>query len=88
MWDGINLLCRSCVRCRAIARFVPIDYIPRGVRLTAYSGDPSDLPAHILQQYLDDVASGQAWFPSTTSTRSTKWSKRTPQWRPTKHTES
>ena len=25
--------------------FYPIDYIPRGVRLTAYGGDSSDLPA-------------------------------------------
>ena len=29
--------------------FYPIDYLPRGVRLTAYSGGASDLPASVLQ---------------------------------------
>jgi NADPH:quinone reductase-like Zn-dependent oxidoreductase len=38
--------------------FYPIDYIPKGVRLTAYSGDSADLPAQVLQRYLDGVASG------------------------------
>jgi NADPH2:quinone reductase len=38
--------------------FYPIDYIPKGVRLTAYSGDNADLPAQVLQRYLDGVASG------------------------------
>lgn len=28
----------------------------RGVRLTAYGGDASDLPRHVLQEFLDDVA--------------------------------
>ena len=27
--------------------FYPIDYLPRGVRLTAYGGDASDLPADV-----------------------------------------
>ena len=43
--------------------FYPIDYLPRGVRLTSYSGDANDLPAHVLQHYLDDVASGHAVVP-------------------------
>jgi NADPH:quinone reductase-like Zn-dependent oxidoreductase len=43
--------------------FYPIDYLPRGVRLTAYSGDAGDLPAHVLQGYLDAVAAGQAVVP-------------------------
>jgi NADPH:quinone reductase-like Zn-dependent oxidoreductase len=43
--------------------FYPIDYLPRGVRLTAYGGDASDLPAHVLQDYLDDVAAGDAAVP-------------------------
>jgi len=37
--------------------FYPIGYIPRGVRLTAYEGDSADLPAEVLQRYLDGVAS-------------------------------
>lgn len=43
--------------------FYPIDYIPRGVRLTAYGGDASDLPAQILQEFLDAVAAGSAIVP-------------------------
>ena len=40
--------------------FYPIDYIPRGVRLTAYSGDSTDLPSDVLQSYLDRLAAGSA----------------------------
>lgn len=43
--------------------FYPIGYLPRGVRLTAYSGESGDLPAGVLQQYLDDVAAGRAAVP-------------------------
>ena len=43
--------------------FYPIDYIPRGVRLTAYSGGASDLPANVLQEFLDAVAAGDAIVP-------------------------
>ncbi len=43
--------------------FYPIDYLPAGVRLTAYSGDASDLPADVLQGYLDDVAAGRVPVP-------------------------
>lgn len=43
--------------------FYPIDYIPRGVRLTAYTGEASDLPATILQDFLDTVAAGEAVVP-------------------------
>ena len=43
--------------------FYPIDYLPKGVRLTAYAGEASDLPADILQTYLDDVARGNAPLP-------------------------
>jgi len=39
--------------------FYPIDYIPTGVRLTAYSGDSSDLPASVLQHYLDKISAGE-----------------------------
>jgi len=43
--------------------FYPIDYLPRGVRLTAYGGDAGDLPPEVLQQFLDDVATGAARVP-------------------------
>lgn len=43
--------------------FYPIDYIPQGVRLTAYGGDASDLPARVLQDFLDAVAAGTAVVP-------------------------
>ena len=46
-----------------VPEFYPIDYLPRGVRLTAYSGDASDLPARVLQGFLDDVAAGSAVVP-------------------------
>jgi NADPH:quinone reductase len=41
-----------------VDEFYPIDYIPSGVRLTAYAGGARDLPAAVLQTYLDRVASG------------------------------
>lgn len=43
--------------------FYPIEYLPRGVRLTAYGGDAGDLPAPVLQAFLDDVAAGRAQVP-------------------------
>lgn len=43
--------------------FYPIDYLPTGVRLTAYSGDAADLPPAVLQGFLDDVAAGHASVP-------------------------
>jgi NADPH:quinone reductase len=43
--------------------FYPIDYLPRGVRLTAYGGDAGDLPEEVLQSFLDDVAAGAAHVP-------------------------
>lgn len=36
--------------------FYPMDYLPYGVRLTAYSGEATDLPAPVLQQFINDVA--------------------------------
>lgn len=42
-----------------IREFYPMDYIPNGVRLTAYSGDAGDLPREVLQRYLDDIAAGR-----------------------------
>lgn len=43
--------------------FYPIDYLPRGVRLTAYTGGASDLPAGVLQAFLDEVQAGSAVVP-------------------------
>jgi NADPH2:quinone reductase len=43
--------------------FYPIDYIPHGVRLTSYAGDASDLPAEVLQGFLDDAAAGRVTVP-------------------------
>jgi len=43
--------------------FYPIGYLPRGVRLSAYGGDASDLPAEVLQEFLDAVAAGSAVVP-------------------------
>lgn len=41
-----------------VDEFYPIDYIPRGVRLTAYAGGAYDLPAPLLQAFLDRLAAG------------------------------
>jgi NADPH:quinone reductase-like Zn-dependent oxidoreductase len=43
--------------------FYPIGYLPNGVRLTAYGGEASDLPADVLQGFLEDVAAGRAAVP-------------------------
>jgi NADPH2:quinone reductase len=43
--------------------FYPIEYLPRGVRLTAYGGEAADLPPHLLQSFLDRVAAGVAVVP-------------------------
>jgi NADPH:quinone reductase-like Zn-dependent oxidoreductase len=43
--------------------FYPIDYLPRGVRLTAYGGGAADLPAEVPQAFLDDVAAGRLTVP-------------------------
>ena len=46
-----------------VTDFYPIDYIPRGVRLTAYTGEATDLSAGILQDFLDAVTAGEAIVP-------------------------
>jgi NADPH:quinone reductase len=46
-----------------VENFYPIDYIPRGVRLTAYGGDAADLPPAILQGFIEDVEAGQVKVP-------------------------
>ena len=39
--------------------FYPIAYIPTGVRLTAYGGESANLPAAVLQKFVDGIASGK-----------------------------
>jgi NADPH:quinone reductase-like Zn-dependent oxidoreductase len=47
--------------------FYPIEYLPKGVRLTAYGGEADDLPASILQRFLDRIAEGSISLgPATT----------------------
>jgi NADPH:quinone reductase len=46
-----------------IPDFYPMDYIPTGVRLTAYHGEATELPQGVLQDFLDDVAAGRAKVP-------------------------
>ncbi len=46
-----------------IPEFYPMDWLPNGVRLTAYSGEASDLSADALQEFLDAVAEGTAMIP-------------------------
>jgi len=46
-----------------IRDFYPMNYIPNGVRLTAYSGQAADLPKDVLQEYLDSVAAGAIRVP-------------------------
>src|SRR5206468_3542141 len=43
--------------------FYPNDYLPRGVRLSAYGGDAGDLPPSVLQGFLDAVAAGRTQVP-------------------------
>src|SRR5207253_324961 len=43
--------------------FYPIEYLPRGVRLTAYHGEAEDLPQAVLQDFLDAVAADEAAVP-------------------------
>lgn len=46
-----------------ISEFHPMDWLPNGVRLTAYAGEAADLPAAVLQEFLDAVATGEAVIP-------------------------
>ena len=46
-----------------VDRFYPIEYLPSGVRLTAYGGDANDLPLEVLHGFLDAVAAGDVNVP-------------------------
>jgi NADPH:quinone reductase-like Zn-dependent oxidoreductase len=43
--------------------FYPIGYLPNGVRLSAYGGEAADLPAPVLQSFLDAIAAGRLTVP-------------------------
>lgn len=43
--------------------FYPAGFLPKGVRLTGYFGEASDLPQAVLQEFLDAVAAGEAIVP-------------------------
>ena len=43
--------------------FYPIEYLPRGVRLTSYHGEAEDLSQPVLQEFLNAVAAGHAVVP-------------------------
>ncbi|MFO7573028.1 MAG: zinc-binding alcohol dehydrogenase family protein [Gaiellaceae bacterium] len=43
--------------------FYPIDYLPSGVRLTAYGGGAADLGSDVLQSFLEGVAGGRLTVP-------------------------
>jgi NADPH:quinone reductase-like Zn-dependent oxidoreductase len=45
-----------------VPNFYPNGYIPNGVRLTAYGGESTDLPAEVLQRFLDEMAAGTMTF--------------------------
>jgi NADPH2:quinone reductase len=47
----------------SVADWYPMDFIPHGVRLTAYAGEANDLPAAVLQKFVDDVAAGRVTVP-------------------------
>jgi NADPH:quinone reductase-like Zn-dependent oxidoreductase len=46
-----------------VDKFYPIEYIPRGVRLTSYTGEAADLPPAVLQEFIDAVSEGAAVVP-------------------------
>lgn len=46
-----------------VPEWYPMDFLPNGVRLTAYSGEAADLPTGVLQEFLDAVADGTATVP-------------------------
>jgi len=52
-----------------VPNFYPIAYLPRGVRLTAYGGGSGDLPAEVLQRYLDRLAVGDVSLVRTAEAR-------------------
>ncbi|MCP5496005.1 MAG: zinc-binding dehydrogenase [Leptospiraceae bacterium] len=46
-----------------IDQFYPIEFIPTGVRLTAYGGGASDLPSAVLSEIADSIHRGEIHWP-------------------------
>lgn len=46
-----------------IPDFYPMDWLPNGVRLTAYGGEAANLTAEVLQDFLDAAAAGKVRIP-------------------------
>lgn len=46
-----------------IEGFYPIEYLPRGVRLTAYGGDATDLTAEVLADFLEAAGRDRSLIP-------------------------
>lgn len=46
-----------------VERFYPIEFIPTGVRLTAYGGGASDLPSDVLSEIAEAIRSGEIDWP-------------------------
>jgi NADPH2:quinone reductase len=63
--------------------FYPIDYLPKGVRLTAYGGGADDLPAPVLQRFLDRIADDTINLGPATTYRLEEIPRRTPTSTPT-----
>jgi NADPH:quinone reductase len=61
--------------------FYPIDYLPRGVRLTAYGGDAGDLPRACCRVSSTPSRPATRWYRSRMSTASMRSSRRTSLWR-------
>ncbi len=47
-----------------IEDFYPIDFIPTGVRLTAYGGGAADLPPEVLSEMADAIHTGEITIPT------------------------
>ena len=66
-----------------IPEFYPMDWLPNGVRLTAYSGEAADLPAPVLQELpRRRRRRSRARSRSGASTASTRSPRPTATWRP------
>lgn len=49
-----------------VEQFYPIDFIPTGVRLTAYGGGAADLPAAVLSEVAEAIRRGELSLPTVT----------------------
>src|SRR5712691_1292671 len=61
--DGVVCFTGMLSNVWTVRDFYPIEYLPRGVRLTAYHGEAADLPQPVLQEFVAAVAAGGAVVP-------------------------